>query len=65
MPRETDTPSDIASIVVSLTAEATVLEARVRVLLEELQEVSAQTRRVYDSLHALSGSPAGGSAHGE
>lgn len=65
MPRETDETSDIASIVVSLTAEATVLEARVRVLLEELQEVSTQTRWVYDSLHALSGSPVGGTAHGE
>ncbi|MGW0791717.1 hypothetical protein ACWD04_26690 [Streptomyces sp. NPDC002911] len=53
MSRDTAAPPDVAAIIASLTAEATVLEARVQVLLEELREVGTYTEVVHQSLRAL------------
>ncbi|MFG2632271.1 hypothetical protein [Streptomyces sp. NPDC048473] len=53
MTRDTDDHTDFAASIVSLTAQATLLRARIEQLHEELASVSARIDTVSDSLLAL------------
>ncbi|MFI8008301.1 hypothetical protein [Streptomyces sp. NPDC086010] len=51
MLRDTDTRHDLAAAIVSLAAEAALLEARVKVLREELSSVNDRIRTVSEELN--------------
>ncbi|MFF4353565.1 hypothetical protein [Streptomyces sp. NPDC001530] len=53
MPRDPDKHSDPAASSVSLAAEAALLEARVRLLQEEIDTVDARIKAVSDALRLL------------
>ncbi|MET9111696.1 hypothetical protein [Streptomyces zhihengii] len=53
MLRDSDTGHDLSAAIVSLAAEATLLEARVKVLREELASVNDRLRSVSEELNLL------------